>query len=202
MLLISEDTYQRLNSKNDFKVDTTLELEKDDKIKTILDDPKLNNTDKINRYNHVLSREINKRTKKKVKKTNNLQNWSAAIASAVPSYMTAECLDLYKWMELSGKVKWTDAGELIYNKRRVIGSNIVDLLSYSVSKSKKLKSVTGTNQFYEILYKINVPRSLIKIRKRDVVPPEKREYKDESDNDMYYTDESMKGHGFCNWISL
>ncbi len=58
-------------------------------------------------------------------------------------------------------ILWTDRGEIIYNGEPIEGSHIADLIKLTVVKHFTKKTVIGSRQYFDMLAKINVPRSLV-----------------------------------------
>lgn len=167
MILVPEEVLKRLqsgsSSEKSLQIDTTLELQSDPS--DVISRRGLNNTEKINIYNHKLQQHVNQNAKRNSAKLET-KNWDTEIASSIPSYILGESITLYKWLQHSSLVKFTDRGELIYRDRPLAGSHIIDLLAYAAPGSKKSKNVIGSEEFYEYLKNENVPRSIYKDRSK------------------------------------
>ena len=72
-----------------------------------------------------------------------------------------EASKFLKYLKRSKKVAYNDKLELIFNKKVIPFSNIVQLIEHALNKNNQSK-LKGMNRFYNILKKINFPSQLIK----------------------------------------
>jgi hypothetical protein len=64
------------------------------------------------------------------------------------------------------RMKWSEKGELIVEGNKIIGSNIVDLISDFSKESRTRKPAIGAEIFARNLLKENVPRESVVNRRR------------------------------------
>ncbi len=73
---------------------------------------------------------------------------------------------LLKYVKENPSLKWNSAKELIFNGKRIPGSNIIDLVNDTTRNAKNRAPVTGWKEFTEALMQKNIPRQAVGNNKR------------------------------------
>lgn len=210
MILVPEEVYRRMNSQ------PQIELNESSEVGPVLNNEKLNKSQKLELYNHILQRKINKSKKKKTVKKVKKKDWYSEIAITIPDSHLKPAIALYKWITNNTDIEWSTNGELMYNSRPVTGSNIMDIFHESAKayKSKPKHVIVGIDEFYELLAKENVLQILIKNKFHFITSvyntPNKSTpnfnqppvLKPEVPDFLPQGPESMAGNGLRNWIML
>lgn len=83
-----------------------------------------------------------------------------SILGSLPKSLQVKANSLLDILKLKG-VTWNENGNVIHEDNTIVGSNIIDLISAIMKSSKSSVEPVGWKNFAEILYKINVPRTLV-----------------------------------------
>ena len=88
------------------------------------------------------------------------------IVRGIPKNMKTRAQALLaRLKEREDAITWDDRGQVILKGALIPKSNISDLISDAM-RSRKHFNPVGVQKFYDILYKINVPKDLVRNEKR------------------------------------
>ncbi|EFA12620.1 hypothetical protein TcasGA2_TC010247 [Tribolium castaneum] len=176
MVLIDSSELERLHNNKSTQPTTLNDL--DHKMKRIIDMKNIDDNKKWILYNQVLQKylKITSRSREPVTipviyPKENQQEQSERISQnilvSLPRPLQFKANALRNNLTHNG-FSWNEIGNVIYDGNTIHGSNIFDLISDLMkSGSGKLNTEpAGWKNFAEILYKINVPRTLIVNSKR------------------------------------
>lgn len=161
MILVSEDALRRMKNPTTEEVSLEQEIPSLDKqMKTILDNTRMTESEKLILYNQTLQRHIISNRKPVEKTTTVKKNWYEEIATSIPPSMLTDAISLYSWT--LRYLSWNELGEMEIGGRSIPGSNLIDLIYDAVRKTIPTTNPTGFNTFYETLQNHNVPKKFIK----------------------------------------
>ena len=163
MVLIPQNVYEAMQ----FGKSANNEI-KDDKMETILEDPKLPLDHKIKLYNQELQKVIDHRDHIKQGSTNEDEMDTSTHHKDI---IEAELIEsLPQSLKVKGKlllhrlktnnVTWNSAGELIVDSTKYDRTNIIDLVD-DVMRNRKYSAPFGWQIFAHQLKKLNVPQEMI-----------------------------------------
>lgn len=94
-------------------------------------------------------------------------NFMSVIGYSFPHNLKKHATELYRFVLAQDKdvVNHNQQGELELNGETITGSNILDIIKYTVS-TRQRKTPVGSKQFQDLLHKLDVPKRLIAERKK------------------------------------
>ena len=163
MVLVPQNVYDAMQASK-----TQNSNIKEDRMDTILDDPKLPLDHKMKLYNHELQKAID--VKDSTKQERNWEYESDTVTHH-NDIIEAELIEsLLRSLKVKGKlllqrlkannVTWNSAGELIIENTKYDGTNIIDLVN-DVMHNRKYSAPFGWQIFADMLKKLNVPQEMV-----------------------------------------
>ena len=163
MVLVPQDVYQAMQLGKITNTNT-----KEEKVDTILEDPKLPLDHKMKLYNQELQKVIDR--KEIVKQESGNEDKMDTSIHHKDIIETELIESLPRSLKVKGKlllqrlkannVTWNSAGELIVENTKYDGTNIIDIVN-DVMCNRKYSAPFGWQIFAEQLKKLNVPQEMI-----------------------------------------
>ena len=158
----------------------------DDKIKEILEDNRLNEHSKVEKYSHVLQQYMNIRENldtadvktppvnfdSTVSTRPTAPYGEESIIETVPRTFRSKAKHLLRFIKTNDDIKWNENGVVSYKDNVLQNSNIIDLVN-DVIRPRKSSQPDNWQEFAHALHDINIPKDLIGNPKRKYVSPVK-----------------------------
>lgn len=150
----------------------------DQMMAEIVNNNSLNKDEKVEQYNNALTKYQSMKSTlltntSKLNKVNKVTPYKALVG--IPEKFKKKANELLNLLQDTPELSVENNGEVLINNNTIPESNISDLLNRAVNPMVKERPIPGWNEFYKLLIKLNIPRSLInyKTSKRKVPSPER-----------------------------
>ena len=159
MVLVLQDVYDAMQT-----VKTAKNEVKEDKMHTILEDPKLPIDHKMKIYNHELQKAIDQKVDVQIEIVNETDMEAdfnhkdiieTELIQSLPQSLKVKGKLLLQCLKVNN-VNWNSAGELIIGDTKYDGTNIIDLVN-DVMQNRKYSAPFGWQIFADQLKQMNVP---------------------------------------------
>lgn len=147
------------------QVTQTAELQS--KMKDVLDDPQLSESEKVMQYGQTLRKFQDSHQKAKPLQSSSVptpvpeQTIKNKIIESVPANLQRKAKLMLQLLEHHPKMSWNDQGELTYAGKRIAGSNVIDLVNDMLRARKNVSSPRGWETFAQGLSEVNAPQEAI-----------------------------------------
>lgn len=136
------------------------------KMKDVLEDPQLSESEKMMQYGQTLHQFQGSHQKAKVGSSPSPSSTpvippSDKIMDSVPANLRRKAKLMLQFIEQHPKMSWNDQGELMYAGRRIAGSNMIDLVNDMLRARKTVSSPRGWETFAQGLAEANVPQEAV-----------------------------------------